>query len=131
MFASPPAEAVLAVALLGAIGQAAVAARWYEPPKIDERNPNPLFEAGVFFVLYGLAFVLLGSVLSYLVGVVPPYGGLATLLLVPIGFYAAYAGVDGRLDDSADRATNLMRGVFGAVLGAYPLVLLGVSLVVA
>lgn len=119
-----PTAAVIAVAVVGAIAQAVITVRWYEPPTIDDREPNPLFEAGLFFVAFGVAFALTGYLLATVGGFVPPYGRLASLVLVPVGYYAAYACGTGRMGTEHDRATRLMGAVGGAVVGTYPIVLL-------
>ncbi|MFC4986401.1 MULTISPECIES: hypothetical protein [Saliphagus] len=117
---------VLAVAVLGALAQAAITVRWYEPPTIDDREPNPLFEAGLFFVVFGVAFAVAGYAVAAAGELVPPYSRIALLALTPIGYYAAYACTTGRMGTGRDRATRLMGAVSGAVVGTYPIVLLAV-----
>lgn len=117
---------VLALSLVGAIGQAAITVRWYEPPTIDDREPNPLFEAGIFFVAFGISFAIIGYGLAAVGGVAPPYTRLALFVLTPIGYYAAYACSTGRMGTGHDRATRMMGAVGGAVVGTYPIVLLAV-----
>lgn len=119
-----PQTAILGVTLAGAIGQAAVTVRWYDPPKIDDREPNPLFEAGLFFVAFGIVFALVGVVLSRVAALAPPYTSVGLLVLVPVGFYLGYATATGRLETGADRATRMMQSVAGFVVGVYPIALL-------
>lgn len=115
---------VLAVAVVGTAAQAAITVRWYEPPTIDDREPNPLFEAGIFFVAFGVAFAAIGYVLAAIGSVAPPYSRFLLLALTPIGYYAAYACTTGRMGTHHDRATRLMGAVGGAVVGTYPIVFL-------
>jgi len=99
-----------------------VAFRWYEPPPRDGTAPLPILESAIFAVAFGVLFALLGWVVSTVGGVAEPYGRLSTLALVPVGLYAAYAGLAGRFDDRSD-VGRLMGTVAGVVVGLYPLVL--------
>ena len=119
-----PTHGIAAVSLFGAACQAIVTIRWYEPPKIDDREPNPAFEAGIFFLLFGLVFVLVGFVLSAVAALVPPYSQFVSLVLVPVGGFAVYAALTGRLDAHATAAQARMGGVFGLVVAVYPVVFL-------
>lgn len=121
---APQTAAILALSLAGAVGQIAITVRWYEPPTIDDREPNPLFEAGIFFVAFGVAFVAIGYALAAVGSVAPPYSRVVFLALTPIGYYAAYACGTGRMGTDHDRATRLMGAVGGAVVGTYPIVFL-------
>lgn len=119
-----PQTVIFGVSLAGAIGQAIVTVRWYEPPKIDDREPNPVFEAGLFFVAFGIVFALIGVALSRIATLAPPYTSVGLLVLVPVGFYLAYATATGRLETGADRATTMLQSVAALVVGVYPVALL-------
>ncbi|GAB3018638.1 hypothetical protein [Natronobiforma cellulositropha] len=119
-----PTLVVAAVSLAGAAGQAAVTVRWYEPPTIDEREPNPAFEAGIFYLVFAVAFAVLGLVLSSLAGAFPPYSRFLPLVLVPFGAFTVYAAATGRFDGRATRAQIGMGAVCGLVLIVYPIAFL-------
>ncbi|MCU4743763.1 hypothetical protein OB955_16180 [Halobacteria archaeon AArc-m2/3/4] len=124
----PLTATILGVSVAGAIGQAIVTVRWYEPPKIDDREPNPLFEAVLFFVAFGAVFMLMGYMLSRVATLAPPYTSFGLLVFVPVGLYLAYATATGRLETSEDRATTLMQAVAAVVVAVYPVALLVVWL---
>ena len=115
---------VFVVALLGGAAQAVVTLRWYVPPKTSDEEPGVWFEAGFFFAVFGVFFVLLGTVLSAVAGFAPPSSALALLVLVPVGGFVAYAAFTGRLDHRGDRTQTRMFGVCGLVLAVYPIALL-------
>lgn len=126
----PETAAVAVVSAVGAAGVAAVTLRHYEPPprEGEEEAPEPVMEAGMFFVLAGVLFTLVGFALVY----VAEWGGLvgraATLLLTPLGFYVAYSIREGDVA-AADEATEQLGFVSATALGAFPVVLLAVSAV--
>lgn len=111
---------ILLVTVIGALGQAAITARWYEPPAEEGRDPSPLFEAALFFVMFGVIFGLAGALLAFVEGLAPPYTRIGILLLSPVGIYSSYATYTGRMGTTHDRATKLMGVLGGAVIGAYP-----------
>ena len=133
--------AITAISLAGAGGQAIVTMRWYEPPEIDGREPNPIFEAGLFFVAFAVIFALMGYALSAVAGLAPPYTSVGLLVLVPVGLYLAYTTYmavqigEGTEDEGQgksnnkgkgelDQATTLMQFVLGLVISVYPIVIL-------
>lgn len=126
--------AIAAISLAGAGGQAIVTVRWYEPPEIEGRDPNPIFEAGIFFVAFAVIFALMGFVFSAFAGLAPPYTAVGLLVLVPVGLYLAYATYTSvrageregeetdETDTGQDQATTLMQFVLGLVIATYPIV---------
>lgn len=121
-------SAILVLSLFGAACQSTVTLRWYEPPprEGDDEPPLPLLEAGLFFVAFAAAFVVLGFVLLAAAGVAPPLSGLATLLVTAVGVVSAYALATGRLATEKDDAVRYMGVVVGLVAGCYPVVFLAV-----
>ncbi|WP_123534000.1 hypothetical protein [Halosimplex salinum] len=124
MAIDPETVAVAAISLLGAVAAAVVTLRHYDPPPREDvdAEPDPYFEAVVFFFLTAVLFAVLGFALSFVVEQASPYGRIATLLLTPIGLYSAYATYTGRIGDDEDSAGTLMGVVSAVVLGVYPLV---------
>lgn len=127
--ASPMAEAshataIVAVSIVGAVAQVMVTFLRYEPPARDDgHDPIPLLEASIFGLVFGVLFVVVGIVLSAVASFAPPYSELGLLVFTPIGFYIAYAAATDRIDTYRDRATVLLWGVVGFVVGAFPLAL--------
>ncbi|WP_157972499.1 hypothetical protein [Saliphagus sp. LR7] len=114
---------IILISVFGAVGQAAVTLRWYEPPPREDQPPIPVFEGVLFLVGFTVLFVGLGFVLSFIRGIYQPYGELLTLLLTPIGFYSAYGTFTRRLNEDKDKATRMMNVVGALVVGIYPMVL--------
>lgn len=118
------ATVIVFLSMGGAVAQAVVTFLQYEPPaRDDDHDPVPLLEASLFALVFGIVFVVVGFVLSAVSTLAPPYSQLALLVLTPIGFYVAYAAKTDRISTHHDRATILLWGVVGFVVGVYPLAL--------
>lgn len=118
------ATVIVFLSMAGAVAQAVVTFLRYEPPARDgDHDPVPLLEASFFALVFGIVFVVVGFVLSAVSTLAPPYSQLALLVLTPIGFYIAYAAKTDRISTHHDRATILLWGVVGLVVGVYPLAL--------
>lgn len=122
----PETAAIVALSLVGALAQGLVAVRWYEPPARDGETPPAILEAGLFFVGFGLVFVLLGVVLSAVVAFARPYGPAVALLVTPLGSWLAYAATTDRLATVDEEVERFAGAVVGAVAAVYPVVLLAV-----
>lgn len=120
---SAETAAIVAISFFGAVAQAAVTVRWYEPPSRNGETPTPILEAGIFFVVFGIVFVLLGFVLSVVDGLVPPYGSIVLLLVTPVGFWLAYSAYAGQLATMNDDAERFMGAVVSLVAGILATVL--------
>lgn len=126
MTALSQGDALLALALLGALVQFALALRLYEPPPPEDGDepPTPLLEATLFGVAFGLGYAVVGFALSALGDVGPPYGDLGVFLVAVVGLYSAYATHVGRVGAAETRATRAMGLVTGITIAAAALVVL-------
>jgi predicted branched-subunit amino acid permease len=119
MVSNPQVAAIALTATLGALAEAAVALRWYEPPERDGERPTPVFEAGLFFVVFWIGFSLLGVGVGTVAGFAPPLGTAVTFVLVPVGVALAYASYTDRLGPRPP-VQRYVASVVGGVLAVYP-----------
>ena len=124
MVTAGEAFVIVAMSTLGALAQAAITLHWYEPPERDGETPTPIFEAGLFFVVFGALFYVLGIVLSALSGLAPPVGTIAMLLFTAVGLALAYATVTERAKQTRTTAQRFMGAVFGVGLAVLAVLLL-------
>ncbi|WP_459193892.1 hypothetical protein [Halosimplex sp. J119] len=128
----PEIAAIAVVSAVGAAGVAVVTLRHYEPPPPpdgDAEAPEPVMEAGIFFVLATVLFTVFGFALVFVAESGGIVGRAATLLPTPIGFYVAYSIREGEMGSHVDEATAQLGFVSAVALGAFPVVLLAASAV--
>lgn len=107
---------IVAVALLGALGQFVIGLRLYEPPAEYSDAGSSLLEATIFFVAFLLLYAAAGVGLAALVEIARPFGRLLVLLAGAVGLYSVSRVVFGDRDAVRTDATAAMGATTGLVV---------------
>lgn len=122
-----PFMTIIAMAIILGAAQGLVTLRWYEPDVPGDGPRLPLLEAGLFVVIFGLTFVLIGWVVWTIGALWEPHTRLATLVITPVGYLLAGLAFLDRLPTERETATRYFGVVFFTGIGSFPLVFVAIA----